>query len=574
VRSTFIYKDHKLLYFIRHGESLANEQNYFAGTLDSPLTRLGRRQAREAAAGIRKLNLDFDEVHISTLERARETAQIVLGDDLARHARIVFTDALIERDFGIFAGENKTLLKKSLGYERFDHFIHDPAGTPPGGESWMDMYARCRKYYDEVLAPLEQAGKRILVVAHKYIVEVFALIASGRSPSEYLDFKLPNSRPLSWDDLTRLTSSSSSALNRIADHVEIYLPHWALGGALAGFALALLDMTPSAALTNVMVILLLAVNAFFLALRIDASALDPRRESHRASLVTLSLVRLAIGGWLLFLVSEAWAPPIGLLLLMPPALSVPTFSLSRGGDYFFAARNTLLLSVLFPLVLLAASYVAPGVATDPDGLKRFFIILVVAIAMPIVLAQKWRIRNAITAGRITTNWSWLGSLATVPLAFFGTANTASSSLASDLRSGEPGVYASLLIPLLTLALIRAGSALYVRLQPMFGGKEIAPPIASDLHLLQTLPNIFLWFSLLMPGMRDEHPSLIAGTMLGFFVFAFVDEAIVVARFRARVQFAMDSMFGRSRARPRRPAHARSFNQVRDSAVGSNSQFES
>jgi broad specificity phosphatase PhoE len=572
MRSIFIYKDHKLLYFIRHGESLANEQNYFAGALNSPLTRLGRRQAREAAAGIRKLNLDFDEVHISTLGRARETAEIVLGDDLARHARIVFTDALIERDFGVFAGENKTLLKKALGYERFDHFIHDPAGTPPGGESWMDMYARCRKYYDEVLAPLDQAGKRILVVAHKYIVEVFALIASGRSPSEYLDFRLPNSRPLSWDDLTRLASRSSSTLNRVADHIEIYLPHWALGGAFAGFALALLDMAPSAAWSNVLVILLLAVNSFFLALRIDASALDPRGESHRASLVTLGLLRLAIGGLLLFEVHEPWARPIGLLLLMPPALTVATFSLSRGGDYFFAARNTLLLSALFPLVLLAASYIAPGVATDPDGLRRFFIVLAVAIAVPIVLAQTWRIRNAITAGRITTNWSWLGSLATVPLAFLGTANTATSSLlTSDLRSGEPGVYASLLIPVLTLALIRAGSALYVRLQPKFGGKTMSSPIASDLHLLQTLPNIFLWFSLLMPGMRDEHPSLIAGTMLGFFVFAFIDEAIVVARFRTRVQLMMDSMFGRPGWR--RPAHACRFNQMRGSAVRSDSRFE-
>ncbi|MBF9172006.1 MULTISPECIES: histidine phosphatase family protein [Xanthomonas] len=37
------------LYFVRHGESLANEQNYFAGSQNSPLTRLGRHQAQQAA---------------------------------------------------------------------------------------------------------------------------------------------------------------------------------------------------------------------------------------------------------------------------------------------------------------------------------------------------------------------------------------------------------------------------------------------------------------------------------------------------------------------------------------------
>ncbi|OUE37652.1 hypothetical protein BZY94_35890 [Burkholderia territorii] len=66
------------LYFVRHGESLANEQNYFAGTSNSPLTPLGRRQAQQAAIRIQRLGLVFDEVHISTLDRAQATARTIL----------------------------------------------------------------------------------------------------------------------------------------------------------------------------------------------------------------------------------------------------------------------------------------------------------------------------------------------------------------------------------------------------------------------------------------------------------------------------------------------------------------
>lgn len=58
------------LYFVRHGESLANEQNYFAGAKNSPLTSLGRRRPQQAARYIERLGIAFDEVHISTLERA------------------------------------------------------------------------------------------------------------------------------------------------------------------------------------------------------------------------------------------------------------------------------------------------------------------------------------------------------------------------------------------------------------------------------------------------------------------------------------------------------------------------
>src|SRR6476619_2940060 len=68
------------LYFIRHGESQANEQNRFAGRLDAPLTTLGLRQAEQAAdrvAALAASGIRIDEVHTSTLRRAQETARTI-----------------------------------------------------------------------------------------------------------------------------------------------------------------------------------------------------------------------------------------------------------------------------------------------------------------------------------------------------------------------------------------------------------------------------------------------------------------------------------------------------------------
>jgi len=69
------------LFFLRHGESQANEQNRFAGRLDTPLTALGNRQADQAAAWVAALaasGVRIDEVHMSTLQRARQTAWTVI----------------------------------------------------------------------------------------------------------------------------------------------------------------------------------------------------------------------------------------------------------------------------------------------------------------------------------------------------------------------------------------------------------------------------------------------------------------------------------------------------------------
>ncbi|MDM7554555.1 hypothetical protein VB151_08660 [Xanthomonas fragariae] len=37
----------------------------------------------------------------------------------------------------------------------------------PDDEHWMGVYARCKRFDDSVLAPLDRQGRQVLVVAHK-----------------------------------------------------------------------------------------------------------------------------------------------------------------------------------------------------------------------------------------------------------------------------------------------------------------------------------------------------------------------------------------------------------------------
>ncbi|SUZ27068.1 histidine phosphatase family protein [Xanthomonas euroxanthea] len=538
------------LYFVRHGESLANEQNYFAGAQDSPLTPLGRRQARQAADFVRERGLRFDQVHVSTLERAQATAAIIL-EGVRDAPQVLYSDALNERDFGIFAGKNKTLIKKSIGHGLFDACFHDADGAPPDGEHWMDMYARCKHYYDTVLAPLDRQGKQVLVVAHKYIVEVFALIASGLPPAEYMDFRLPNSRPLSWEELKRMTARSSSGLNYLGEQTEIHLLQWMLIAAVAGFALSCVGLAVPHGLTSTAIVALLAVNAFFLSVRIEPGALRLTGGPENLALSVVSLARAGLAMVLLTQSHNEWVHVLGLLLIVPPALSVPTFSLARGGDYFFAARYTLVLSIVLPAALLLLFLDHHEVLGSAHALERFFVVLLIALAVPSLLAQGWRRARPIAAGKLATNWGWAGSLTMVPLALLVGLQAGGRPLADALGHGGWQAWAALLLPFALLLACRLGSAAYLSAYQRVTGKAVSAAIASDIHLLQTSPNIFLWLSLLLPGTFAHAPTLVAGTLLGFFAFALLDETWVVRRFRAQITPALHQHAARTatRARP-------------------------
>ena len=63
------------LYFIRHGESRANEQGAFAGQWDAPLTERGRQQAAYTAEFLR--NVPLTAVYASDLSRALDTGRMI-----------------------------------------------------------------------------------------------------------------------------------------------------------------------------------------------------------------------------------------------------------------------------------------------------------------------------------------------------------------------------------------------------------------------------------------------------------------------------------------------------------------
>ncbi len=87
-------------YIIRHGQSVANRDRIVSGQLNTPLTNVGRQQAKITAKLLEEV--EFNEVYSSHLDRAHETAQIVVGD---RELTVTKLPELSERSYGQLEGK-------------------------------------------------------------------------------------------------------------------------------------------------------------------------------------------------------------------------------------------------------------------------------------------------------------------------------------------------------------------------------------------------------------------------------------------------------------------------------------
>ena len=97
------------LYLIRHGQTVFNTEHLIQGRCDSPLTDLGREQARCVARYFRDHGIAPDAAFCSLAERACDTLEIIWGGSYVRLA------GLRERDFGSLEGQSLGLLPSPIG---------------------------------------------------------------------------------------------------------------------------------------------------------------------------------------------------------------------------------------------------------------------------------------------------------------------------------------------------------------------------------------------------------------------------------------------------------------------------
>jgi 2,3-bisphosphoglycerate-dependent phosphoglycerate mutase len=162
------------LLFLRHGRSRADDEKRCEGRYDSPLTEVGKEQARQTALSLKSQSFVFDAILCSPLLRALETAQII---NEHFHLPLLTEPLLMEHDNGIIAGMLKSELNTKYPLPSFDSpFRYFPEKS---GENAIMEHARAGLALNSII---DRNPGRYLIVSHGGILNAIVRNILGIAP--------------------------------------------------------------------------------------------------------------------------------------------------------------------------------------------------------------------------------------------------------------------------------------------------------------------------------------------------------------------------------------------------------
>lgn len=162
-----------ILTVVRHGETTANVEGVWHGSIDTQLTERGMRQAERVARHLADTRPRAAAVYASPLTRSRLTARAI-AEALGLEARI--EPDLTEYHLGSLEGVSYPVL--TAKHRLFERMREDPDHAPGGGESPRQVAER----YAGVLRRIAAAhpGETAIVVGHGGALTLgFGLLVDG-----------------------------------------------------------------------------------------------------------------------------------------------------------------------------------------------------------------------------------------------------------------------------------------------------------------------------------------------------------------------------------------------------------
>ncbi|MCK5023219.1 MAG: histidine phosphatase family protein [Candidatus Aenigmarchaeota archaeon] len=151
----------KVIFLLRHGETVWNKEGRYQGRNDSPLTEEGKKQARKIAAFISDRNIEC--LYRSPLGRAMETANIIAD---ALQCSIDVIPELTEMNFGEFESMLKEDIIRAYPYFFKTRKNNKVQQNYPSGESYVDVFNRVKK---PLKLLLKQETKVLVIVGHESV---------------------------------------------------------------------------------------------------------------------------------------------------------------------------------------------------------------------------------------------------------------------------------------------------------------------------------------------------------------------------------------------------------------------
>ena len=164
------------IYLVRHGETFDNVSGLIVGHLPGNLTEKGKKQSHNA--GLDLMNVNFDKVFCSDLNRTRETFNEI-QNICEFDCPIEYTDKVRERFFGEYEG----FYQNEFKWTKEDVMAFR---NPKNGESCIDLMKRAEEFYENLK---KSNFKNVLVVSHCLFLKALICVHEGKSLDDYL--KMP-----------------------------------------------------------------------------------------------------------------------------------------------------------------------------------------------------------------------------------------------------------------------------------------------------------------------------------------------------------------------------------------------
>lgn len=180
----------KLIYFVRHGETLLNAVNIRQGS-EGSLTEKGRMQAHDAAERFPKHKGRPEVIIASPWQRTKETAEII-AEEL--HMNVEYSDLLVERrNPSEIIGKSADDREVREIVDRIDKSFHSDDLRYSDEENFTDLKARAKKLLEYIK---ERPERQIIMVTHGIFLKMvvsYMLFGEKLTASQYnnLSYKNP-----------------------------------------------------------------------------------------------------------------------------------------------------------------------------------------------------------------------------------------------------------------------------------------------------------------------------------------------------------------------------------------------
>ena len=212
--------------FMRHGESVWNQENRFTGWTDVGLTAKGQGEAKAAGQLLAAQGYSFDVAYTSVLSRAIKTLWTVLEEMDRMWIPVQHSWRLNERHYGALQGLDKAetaakfgdaqvliwrraydtpppVLDESderlLAQNRNPRYASLGATDLPRTECLKDTVARVLPFWNETIAPTIKSGKQVLIAAHGNSIRAMIKYLDNVSDDDIVGLNIPTAQPLVYE---------------------------------------------------------------------------------------------------------------------------------------------------------------------------------------------------------------------------------------------------------------------------------------------------------------------------------------------------------------------------------------